>query len=94
MVKNKKLTKICLTTGVFSVAFYLLSISWSLFLVLPAQKMFHVQLLEVVLPGFVWISFGSFVWGAFLSFLYGFVGVRIFAFIYSIFDKLIDSPEK
>ncbi len=93
MVKNKKLSRICWSVGVFAVAFYLLSISWRLFLVLPAQKVFHVQLLEVVLPGFVWISFGSFLWGAFLSFLYGFVGAKIFCFIYSFFDKLFSKFE-
>ena len=93
MNKKTSSNKIPLTVGFFSVAFYFLSLLWSLFLTIPSQKIFHIQLLEVVLPGFIWISFWSFLWGVILSFLYGFIGAKIYIFIYKIINKFYTKEE-
>ena len=85
---KKRYVKTCIATGVFAIVVYIVSISWSLFLTVPAQKILHIELLEVAFPGFVWISFGAFLWGAFLSFMYGFLGYKIFRMIYRFFHRM------
>ena len=51
---------------------------------LLVPKMFHmVQLLEIALPGFTWLSFGSFVLGLVESFLYGAYAGLVFVPIYN-----------
>ncbi len=51
---------------------------------LLAPKAFHmVQLLEIMLPGFRWLSVGSFVLGLVESFLYGAYAGLVFVPLYN-----------
>ncbi len=55
---------------------------------LLVPKAFHtVQLLEMTLPGFKWLSFGSFVLGLVESFLYGVYTGLVFTPIYNYFSR-------
>ncbi len=82
-MKNKNL-RICLSVGIFFVVLYVVDILLSIFITVPSQKMLHIQLMEISLPGFSWLDFPNFLWGLFLSFLYGFVGSKIFILIYNL----------
>lgn len=85
-MKNKNL-RISLTVGTFIAVLYIIDIILSLFITIPSQKMLHIQLMELSLPGFSWLDFPNFLWGLLLSFLYGFLGTRLFLLIYKIFFK-------
>ena len=51
------------------------------------------ELLEVLLPGFTWISFRSFVYGFLLSSIYGFYVALVFVPVYNLLFKLCCSQK-
>ncbi|MEK7452740.1 MAG: DUF5676 family membrane protein [Patescibacteria group bacterium] len=96
-MKKENIKAISLTAGFTASIIYLVCLAWSIFLTLPALKITHIQILEIIFPGFVWMSFGGFLWGLVLSFLYGFLIARLYIFIYKLFsisDKEINISKK
>jgi hypothetical protein len=70
--------------GLFTAVTFVVCVVYGL--VVP--KAFHtVQLLEITLPGFKWLSVGSFVLGLVESFLYGAYAGLVFTPIYNFFVR-------
>lgn len=68
------------TLGLFGAVTFVVCVLYGLLV----PKAFHmVQLLEIVLPGFRWLSIGSFFLGLVESFLYGAYTGLVFAPIYN-----------
>lgn len=66
--------------GLFAAVTFVVCVVYGLLV----PKAFHmVQLLEIVLPGFTWLSFGSFLLGLAESFLYGAYAGLVFVPIYN-----------
>jgi hypothetical protein len=70
--------------GLFGAVTFVMCVLYGL--VVP--KAFHmVQLLEIALPGFTWLSLGSFVIGLVESFLYGAYAGLVFVPIYNFVSR-------
>jgi hypothetical protein len=66
--------------GLFSAVTFVLCVVYGLLV----PKTFHmVQLLEITLPGFRWLSVGTFILGTVESFLYGAYAGLVFTPIYN-----------
>lgn len=75
--------------GLFTTASYVLCVIYGL--ATPESLHMH-QFLEIVLPAFTWISFGSFVLGLVESFLWGaYVGL-VFPPIYNVLYRRWGTP--
>ena len=66
--------------GLFSAVTFVVCVVYGL---LVPKALHMVQLLEIVLPGFAWLSFGSFLLGLAESFLYGVYAGLVFVPIYN-----------
>ena len=76
-----------LSLATFTVVSYVLCVLYGL--VVP-KELHLVQFLEVVLPGFKWLSVGSFFIGLVESFVYGVYVGLIFTLIYNFYLKTLD----
>jgi hypothetical protein len=55
---------------------------------LVVPETFHmVQFLEIILPGFKWLTFGTFIIGLMESFLYGVYAARVYTPIYNFYNN-------
>jgi len=88
------MTKLSIKTLGFSLAIFL-SITFSLCVLfgLAIQGSDMHEFLEVLLPGFTWISLRSFVYGLLLSSIYGFYVALVFVPVYNLLNKLFCSKK-
>jgi len=88
------MSKLSIKTVGFSLAI-LFSFTFSLCVLfgLTIQGSDMHKFLEVILPGFTWISFRSFLYGFFLSFIYGFYTALIFVPVYNLLNRFA-APKK
>lgn len=70
--------------GIFTFFSYLVCIAYGL--IVPAS-LHMAQFLELVLPGFQWLTFRGFVIGAIESFLYGVYAGLVYTPIYNFFQS-------
>jgi hypothetical protein len=55
---------------------------------LVVPETFHmVQFLEIILPGFKWLTFGTFIIGLVESFLYGVYAALVYTPIYNFYNN-------
>jgi hypothetical protein len=72
--------------AVFAETSYLLCVLYGL--IVP-ETMHMTQFLEIVLPGFRWLTLGGFFIGAIESFLYGAYAGLVFTPIYNFFQRTL-----
>ncbi len=70
---------------------FVVCVGWGL--VMPASLHMH-GFLELILPGFHWLSFGSFLLGLIESFLFGIYAGLIFVPIYNVLNRRLARPRK
>jgi len=90
---KKSRSRVSLSVGTFCALVYVFLLFLSIFISLPQERILYVQIFEIFLPGFVWMSFGSFLWGLILSFAYGFLGAYAYQCIYRFCFKMEKNEE-
>ncbi len=78
------------TLGIFTSFSFVICVIFGL--ITPESIHMH-QFLEMVLPAFQWISFGSFLLGLTESFLWGEYGGLFFSLIYNALYRLLNLPQ-
>ena len=78
---------VSLSLGVFAAVSFVICVLWGL--ILPAALHMH-GFLELVLPGFKWLSAGSFLLGIVESFLFGVYGGVVYVPIRNFFARRFD----
>jgi hypothetical protein len=88
------MTKLSIKVVGFSLAIFL-SFTFSICVLfgLTIQGSDMHKFLEVLLPGFTWISFRSFLYGLSLSFIYGLYTALIFVPVYNLLNKFCCSQK-
>ena len=77
--------------GLFGAVTFVVCVIYGL--IVP-KALHSVQFLEMVLPGFHWLSLGAFVLGLVESFLYGVYAGLIFVPIYNFVARRCGGPER
>ncbi len=74
--------------GIFAAISYLVCIIFGSIV----QENFHMKdILEIIIPGFQWLSAGSFFWGLLVSIFYGVYTGIIFSPIYNVLYKKLSN---
>ena len=81
---------VSLSLGVSAAVSFVVCVIWGL--IMPESLHMH-GFLELVLPGFQWLSVGSFVVGIVESFLFGVYAGIVYVPIRNFFAKRLDSAE-
>ncbi len=79
-----RFTPTALALGLFLAITFTLCVLWGL---LVPHTLLQREILEVVFPGFTWLSGGSFILGLVESFLYGVYTAVLFVPLYSVFNR-------
>lgn len=82
---------VCLSLGIFSAINFVLCVTYGL-IVPPSMHM--PEVLEMVLPGFKWLTFWGFCLGLLESFLYGVYMGLVFVPIYNFLTRRWGVPAK
>ena len=69
-LNNIKTSKVGNATGAVSLIIFVICMSWGILLATPALKDLHIQLMQVLYPGFSF-SLGGVILGLIESFVYG-----------------------
>lgn len=83
-----KLKVVSLSLALAAAVSFVVCVGWGL--VMPASLHMH-GFLELILPGFQWLSFGSFLLGLVESFLFGIYAGLVFVPIYNGLNRRLGS---